>query len=93
MPYSFHQVYDAERVRTPAERREADAQLGRAAAAVSRLGHHLCQPARAIGGWVRFRRALAGGPITQEPDADRLRRRAPRSVPDDDPQPALARER
>jgi hypothetical protein len=45
MPYGYA-TYQAERTRTVAEQREADAELGRLAAALLRRLHSLASPAR-----------------------------------------------
>ncbi len=47
MFYDMTQQYHAERTRTAAERRRADAELGMMAAEVSRLWRRLTRPARA----------------------------------------------
>jgi hypothetical protein len=46
MTYGYA-AYQADRTLTAAEQREADARLGRAAAAIRRLGRLLARPARA----------------------------------------------
>jgi hypothetical protein len=47
MPYG-DAIYQADRTWTAAEQREADAQLGRLAAALSRRLHSLASPAREL---------------------------------------------
>jgi hypothetical protein len=47
MPYG-HMVYEAERTRSPAEQRAADALLGQNSAAVAGLFRSLARPARAL---------------------------------------------
>jgi hypothetical protein len=48
MVYDMTQQYHAERIKTAAERRRADADLGMMAAEVSRIWQRLTQPARAL---------------------------------------------
>ena len=47
MPYHGYLLYQAERVRTPAEQREADAWLGQRAAALAHVFRSIARPARA----------------------------------------------
>jgi len=47
-PYYAYQAYQAARVTTSAERRRADAELGRLAAAVSQLCRDITRPARSV---------------------------------------------
>ena len=47
MPYGYA-IYQADRTRTVAEQREADAQLGRLSAALLRRFHSLGTPARVL---------------------------------------------
>jgi hypothetical protein len=47
MPYSAYQLYQAERVSSDTERRQADAGLGRMAAAVSQFRANVTRPVRA----------------------------------------------
>jgi hypothetical protein len=68
MPNYGYLVYQAERTKTGAERRAADAQLGRLAASLGGLCHALAKPVRALAKPVR---ALAAGPA----QARRPRRR------------------
>ena len=44
MPYQFHQLYEAERTKNPAEVRRADEQLGRMAEGMSRLWRRATRP-------------------------------------------------
>jgi hypothetical protein len=44
MPYSAYQLYQAERVKNDAERRQADTSLGRMAAAVSHFRRSVIRP-------------------------------------------------
>jgi hypothetical protein len=66
MPHYGYLVYQAERAKTGAERRAADAQLGRLAASLGGLCHALVKPVRALAKPVRALakpvRALAAGP-------------------------------
>jgi hypothetical protein len=48
MPYSVYQLYQTERVKNDAERRQADAGLGRMAAAVSQFRGNVTRPVRAL---------------------------------------------
>jgi hypothetical protein len=48
MPYSVHQLYEAERVKSSAERREADIAQGMMAAEVSRLWQDISRPLGAL---------------------------------------------
>jgi hypothetical protein len=48
MPYHGYQVYYAERAKTEAEQRSADAQLGQRAAALARLCRSLASPVHAL---------------------------------------------
>lgn len=48
MPYSVNLLYQAERVKTGAERRQADIELGMMAAELSRLGRDINRPLRAL---------------------------------------------
>jgi hypothetical protein len=58
MPYSMYQLYQAERIKTAAEYRQADLELSRMAAAVSQLRADTARPLRAL--WpVRARHARA----------------------------------
>jgi hypothetical protein len=47
-PYSGYQLYQAERIKSDAERNQADAQLGMMAAAVSQLWRQVTTPVRAL---------------------------------------------
>lgn len=47
-PYSVYQLYQAERIKSDAERNQADAQLGMMAAAVSQLWRQVTTPVRAL---------------------------------------------
>ena len=47
MPYHGYLLYQAERGRTPAEQREADARLGQRAAALAHVFRSIARPARA----------------------------------------------
>jgi hypothetical protein len=47
MPYDMSRVYHAERIKTAAEQRRADDQLGMMAAGVSRRWRRLTRPVRA----------------------------------------------
>lgn len=60
MPYSVSQLYQAERVKTNAERRQADTGQGMMAAEVSRLWQDISRPLGALR-WYRARR----NPATQ----------------------------
>jgi hypothetical protein len=57
MPYSVHALYEAERVKTDAERRQADIALGMQAAAVSRFWQDISRPLGAL----RRHRAVRSG--------------------------------
>jgi hypothetical protein len=48
MPYYGYMRYEAERTRSPAEQRAADALLGQRSAALARLLRSLARPARAL---------------------------------------------
>jgi hypothetical protein len=48
MFYDMTQQYHAERIKTPAERRRADADLGAMAAEVSRIWRRIIRPARIL---------------------------------------------
>jgi hypothetical protein len=48
MPYSAYQIYQAERVKSQAEQRQADVQLGMMAAEVSRLWGQITRPVRPL---------------------------------------------
>jgi len=48
MFYDMTQQYHAERIKTVAERRRADAELGMMAAEVSRIWRRVTRPARAL---------------------------------------------
>jgi hypothetical protein len=48
MPYSGYQLYQAERVKSDAERRQADAALGMMAAGVAQLWGQVTRPVRAL---------------------------------------------
>jgi hypothetical protein len=48
MPYQAHQVCEAARSRTDAERRAADVRLGEMAATVSELWRDVIRPVRAL---------------------------------------------
>jgi hypothetical protein len=63
---SYYGIYEAERGKTAAEIRAADAQLGRLAAKVGQFGSELAAPARALRRPLR-RQRLAGCPAA--PDA------------------------
>jgi hypothetical protein len=60
MLYDMSQQYQAERIKSTAERRRADAELGMMAADVSRLWQRITRPARALRG-VRASRSRAAG--------------------------------
>jgi hypothetical protein len=49
MPSYGYMVYQAERAKSPAEQREADAQLGRLFAALAQWRHSLAKPAHGAG--------------------------------------------
>jgi len=49
MSYYGYMVYEAERTRSPAEQRAADALLGQHSAALAQLFRSLARPARAAG--------------------------------------------
>jgi hypothetical protein len=51
MLYDMSQQYQAERIKSAAERRRADAELGMMAADVSRLWRRVTRPLRALGGF------------------------------------------
>jgi hypothetical protein len=48
MPYYGYVLYEAERTRSPAEQRAADALLGQHSAALARLFRSLARPARTL---------------------------------------------
>jgi hypothetical protein len=60
MPYSVYQQYQAERVKTDAERREADKRQGVMAAEVSRLWQDVTRPLGAL-----FRSSARRSPATR----------------------------
>jgi hypothetical protein len=58
MPYGAYQLYQAGRVKTDAERRQADIELGMRAAAVSRLWSEVTRPVPALRRYVRLHAGL-----------------------------------
>ena len=60
MVNSYYGIYEAERGKTTAEIRAADAQLGGLAAELGQLGSALAAPARAVRRSLRRRRPAAG---------------------------------
>jgi hypothetical protein len=48
MPHYSYMIYEAERTRSPAEQRAADALLGQRSAALAQLFRSLARPARAL---------------------------------------------
>lgn len=65
MVYSYYGIYQAERCKTPAEIRAAEAQLGGLAAALGQLGAAFAAPGRAINR-SRRRRQPAGCPAVRD---------------------------
>ena len=66
MVNSYYGIYQAERSKTTAEIRAADAQLGGLAAGLGQLGSVLATPARAVRRSLRRQRSAA---CLAEPDA------------------------
>jgi hypothetical protein len=66
MVNSYYGIYQAERGKTVAEIRAADAQLGGLAAALGQLGSRFAAPVRAVGESLRRQRPPAGPAV---PDA------------------------
>jgi hypothetical protein len=60
MPYSASQLYQAERVKSDAERRQADVALGMMAADVSQLWGQVTRPVRVLRGYVLDYRRTTG---------------------------------
>ena len=62
MPYQFHQLYEAERTKNPAEVRRADEQLGRMAEGMSRLWRRATRPTATMRVTLHGRRGLLLSP-------------------------------
>jgi hypothetical protein len=62
MPYSVYQLYQAERVKSDAERRQADVALGMMAADVAQLWDRVTWPVHALRSyWADYRRTTGSG--------------------------------
>ena len=71
MPYHGYLLYQAERVRTPAEQRSADARLGQRAAALAHVFRSIARPARALRGQTGSGQTGTGQTGTSRPGTNR----------------------